>query len=259
MKIAENFLVNFDTPFENIWDTPIYRIFSMEKFLTSLNENMLFLVKTKLWEDPFEAFLLKQVIWKTDGTEDYPFAKNLTENFYGHCWTFLPESNFLWKIYAPSSDGIMVKSSLRKLYNLFMENPSSTGQYFLGKIDYWQESRILEYFENQKMAEELFSETGNKLLLKSLFIKRKEFAEEQEVRLVYYSENTFGDKMPITKVGFEFKRVHLFNELSDELILDPRVDYIRQDSISHLIKKLGFTGTIKKSSLFNAPILKLRV
>ncbi len=220
---------------------------------------MIFLVKTKRWEDPFEAFLQKQLIWKVDGSENYPFADHLVENFFGQCWTFLKESNFLWKIYAPNNDGVIVRSSLKKLYDMFVDNPFDYGNFYLGKIDYWVESRIKEYFENEENVKELLSERGAKLFLKSFFIKRKEFQEEQEVRLIYYSDSAYGEGLDVTKNGFTFEKRHLFNDLADELILDPRIDHIRQESIIQLIKKLGYKGPITKSKLFDPPFLTLRV
>lgn len=259
MSILNKQLINFDTSFDKIWDKPIYRVFSLEKFLTSLNENVLFLVKTKCWEDPYEAFLQKQLVWKDDGSENYPFAEHLVENFYGQCWTFLKESNFLWKIYAPNNDGIIVKSSLKKLYDLFVDNPSDYGDFFLGKIKYWEEGRIKKFFQAKRNVEELLSDKGAIFFLKSFFVKRVEFKEEQEVRLIYYSRSAYGAGMNVTKNGFTFEKRHLFNDLADELILDPRIDPIRQDSISNLIKKLGYTGPINKSNLFDIPILSLRV
>ena len=259
MNSRINQLVNFNKTIEEIGDTPVYRVFSLEKFVTSLNENNIFLVKTRKWEDPFEAFLLKQLVWKIDGSENYPFAESLVENFFGQCWTFLKESNFLWKIYAPNNDGIIVRTTLRKLYDLFVDEPSDYGTFFLGKVDYWEEKKIKEYFETEKNVEELLSDKGAELFLKSLFIKRKEFEEEKEVRLIYYSESAYGEGISITKNGFVPGRMHLFNELADELILDPRIDPVRVDSITQLIKKLGYNGSIKRSTLFDIPILTLRV
>jgi hypothetical protein len=258
-QTMDDYLIHFDKPLDEIRDSPICRIFPLERFLTSLNENHLFLVKTRSWEDPYEAFLMKQLIWKEDGSESYPFDPRLIEKFYGQCWTYLKESNFLWKIYAPHEDGIIVKSSLGKLYDLFVKGSFDEGNFFLGNVLYWEENKIIQYFEDENVLEELLSDKGSKLLLKSLFIKRKEFEEEKEVRLIYVDEKVFDKENKIIKTGFTYESLQLFNEIADELVLDPRINHIQLDSIADLIIKLGYKGKISKSTLFESPVLKLRV
>jgi hypothetical protein len=254
----EKYLINIDTTIVDFLDTPVYRVFSLEKFLTSLHENSLFLVKTKLWEDPYEAFLLKQLIWKIDGTENYPFSKNYVENFFGQCWTFLNESNLLWKVYAPNNDGIVVKSTIGKIVDLFIKDQPDFGEYYFGKVNYLNEKNICEYYEQEEMVKGLVSEKGKEIIIKSLFEKRIEFKLEEEIRLIFFNTFSCGKNSKITKNGYSLDKKHLFNALADEIIIDPRIDKIRNKSIIDLIKKIGYDGEISQSKLYQLPILKLR-
>jgi len=256
---ATQYLINFDNINDAVLDTPIYRIFSLEKFLTSLNENLLFFVKTKSWEDPFEAFLLKQLIWAEDGSENYPWEEAVGENFYGQCWTFLKESNFLWKIYAPNCDGVLVRSSIRKIVNLFLEGQDDRGKFYFGKVKYWPEEKIKEHFENKSIVEGMLNENRLTTVLHSLFIKRQEFKQEEEVRLIYVKAYGGIKDISVIQNGYAHERLHLFNELVDELIIDPRLDDLRANIIKRLIIKLGFIKPLRKSTMFDSPYLKLRV
>jgi len=255
----QKYLLNFEEPIENLLHTPIYRVFSLEKFLTSLNSNQLFLFKAKHLEDSYEAFLLKQLIWKEDGSENYPFPELSLENFFIQSWTFLEESYLLWNAYAPNKDGIIVKSTIGKMIELFLKNDVSWGKFFLGKIEYWSQIEIIKYFEDKKIVNKLVSGNGFEVLIKSLLIKRKAFEQEDEVRLIYVSSHNHGKDQKISQHGFTFESRHLFNELASEIILDPRIESIRYASISDLIKKIGYTGKISKSTLYDSPYLKLRI
>lgn len=171
----------------------------------------------------------------------------------------MEESNFLWKIFAPNSDGIIVKSTPRKIYELFADKFANSGDFFLGKIDYWTQSKIKSHFEDEKLVARLLSAQGYEVLLESLFIKRKEFLEEQEMRLIYFSEHAFGENMNLTRNGYEKESKNLFESLAEELILDPRIHNDRIDPIKKLIKDLGYGGPIRRSTLMDIPSLQLRV
>lgn len=40
-------------------DTPVYRIFSYERFIELITTNQLVLVQPSMWDDPYENFFLK--------------------------------------------------------------------------------------------------------------------------------------------------------------------------------------------------------
>jgi hypothetical protein len=257
--LTHDCLLNFDEINDEVLDTPIYRVFALEKLLTSLNENQLFFVKPRCWDDPYEAFLLKQLIWASDGSDNYPFLDEIKETVYGQCWTFLNESNFLWKIYAPNFDGVIAKSTIRKIIKLFLDSAHGGGQFYLGKVKYMPEQKIKELYENKDTVNQLFTVDALKIIIDSLLVKREEFRQEEEIRLIYHDPNYIIKENEIMKSGYSFDRLHLFNDLTEELVLDPRIDSIRADSITRLIQKLGYRNPIRKSMLFEQPFLKLRI
>jgi len=66
----------------------------------------------------------------------------------------------LWEICAHNNDGIIARSTLKKLYDLFDNNSSDYGNFFLGKVDYWRKDNIITYFEDEKIVEEILSLDG---------------------------------------------------------------------------------------------------
>jgi hypothetical protein len=247
------FLLNFDNFSEEILDTPIYRVFSFDKFLISLNQNTLQLIKPKLWDDPFEGFLLNQIFWsKIEKGKYYEFEDLYKERFYGQCWTLRNESNFLWRIYAPNKDGIMIKSTIRKFYDNFQNMPG--GNTYLGKVEYLTQGQIIDRFSNVESKSDY-----EELIITSLLIKRTEFKEEQELRLLYYSgDSAHKDVTPIS-LGFNKDYKNIGETLFDEVIVDPRVDRVRFDFFRKIIHDLGYNGRIIRSELFDKPILKFEI
>ena len=79
-------------------DKPLYRIFSFQRLEEIFQENKLTLVKPRLWEDPFENFILNSTGYLADGRE---FQIGFRDNFYGQCWSLTIESDAMWRIYSP--------------------------------------------------------------------------------------------------------------------------------------------------------------
>lgn len=74
----------------------------MDKFLISLNEKSLHLIKPKLWDDPFEGFFLDHTFWRSNRGTKLNWIPDIDkERFYAQCRTFKNESDFLWLLYAP--------------------------------------------------------------------------------------------------------------------------------------------------------------
>ena len=248
-----SFLLNFDEINNKILDTPINQVFSMDKFLISLNQNSLHLIKPRLWDDPFEGFLLNQVFWsKIEKGMYYEFEDLYRERFYGQCWTLKSESDFLWRIYAPNKDGIMVKSSIRRVFDNFQNMPG--GNMYFGKVKYLTQSQIEDKFSSIDSQQDY-----ENLIIESLLLKRTEFIEEQELRLLYYSENSaHKDSTPIG-LGYDKNVKKIGDVLFDEILLDPRIDRVRFDYLRKIIQDLGFNGKIERSTLYDKPIVKIEI
>lgn len=238
---------------EHDLDKPVYRVFSLEKFITSINENSLHFVKPRTWDDPFEGFLFKcKICSKLDKKKYYEFEDLYSERFYAQCWSLKKESDLLWRVYAPNRDGILVQSSLRKIYENFSSMPG--GKMYLGKIKYLSQEQIENDFGRLKHKDNLLP-----LVIQSLLAKREEFSEEQEIRIIYFSEQSAHKQNQPTLLGYDAKISSLSERLFDKVVIDPRLNSFRADSVIKLINSLGYKGNIEQSSLYKMPDFTITV
>jgi hypothetical protein len=101
-------------------DTPIYRVFPKERLIQTMQASRNTLVKPRLWDDPFENFILKSVAAANTGMRIH--FDTIRENFYGQCWTFnTDETDALWRIYSHAKDGFRVRTTIRKLFDQFYD------------------------------------------------------------------------------------------------------------------------------------------
>ena len=67
---------------------PIYRIVSCEQFSNILSVRENGLVRPKMWEDPFENFILNAIVVARDGTKA---IIGYRDQLYGQCWSLHKE------------------------------------------------------------------------------------------------------------------------------------------------------------------------
>ncbi|MCO5238285.1 MAG: DUF2971 domain-containing protein, partial [Chitinophagaceae bacterium] len=209
------------------------------------------LVKPALWDDPFENFLYKQ-----DNLGTKRKFNLYRERFYGQCWTLnTAETDALWRIYSPLKNGVRVKTTIEKLHEGFYDlshfYPST--HFFVGKVLYQEEGEIIRFFENPLLLEDYLGESSNHTgHAQSLFVKRKEFEHENEVRLIRYADESEYD---LAKMIYKYE-INPF-ETFEELIFDPRHPdrYFEKDKA--IIRELGYDGEISKSKLYQLPKLKI--
>jgi hypothetical protein len=82
----------------NLKNQYIYRIISIDRLFELFANNENVLVSPKKWEDPFENFISKSKVLKTDGEiVDFDFRNEI----YGQCWSQHKVSDAMWRIYSP--------------------------------------------------------------------------------------------------------------------------------------------------------------
>ena len=65
-------------------DQPIFRIIPIHRLFELFSENVNILVNPKLWDDPFENFIMNSTIKFKSGIG---LGIGFKENLYGQCWT----------------------------------------------------------------------------------------------------------------------------------------------------------------------------
>ncbi|MBH5328062.1 DUF2971 domain-containing protein [Eikenella sp. S3360] len=219
-------------------DKPIYRIFPIHRFLEILDTNKLTLLKPKLWDDPFENALLSST-FIISGEKTSIAARN---SVYAQCWTWLRESDAMWRIYSPNKDGIRVSTTPRKLLNSLHGQVGEFAKVrgFIGQVKYFKKSELID-----KLKEINLLKTDGSGIAESLLYKREAFQHEDEIRLIYFGR----DKLcQYDTFKFDINPIELF----DILLFDPRINpYLKKAYKDHIIKKGRFK--FRRSSLYEAP------
>ena len=126
---------NFLNLKDNQLDAYIYRVFPLERLYELFRNRQNVLVRPSKWEDPFENFILNSPARLTDGTV---VSFGFNNDFYGQCWTLLPSSDALWRIYSPDKTSVRVRTTVRKLLSSLQVTLAEWAHEltFVGKVRY---------------------------------------------------------------------------------------------------------------------------
>ncbi len=230
---------------------PVFRVIPIDRLLQLFNEKKNTLVKPELWDDPFENFFLKSKGRSANNT--IISLDDLRKNLYGQCWTLNEEeTDALWRIYSPFKNGVRIKTTVNKLFDSFFNESDDYApiSYFVGRVFYDDEDKIVNYFEKNLNAGDLL-QTDGKGIVKTLLIKRKEFKHENEARLIYFNQ-----RKKITDNFFKYN--FDTNNIIEEILFDPRMEHALYQTYESIIKNFGFAGSIIKSKLYQFRELNLR-
>ena len=241
---------------ESDLDTPIYRIMKFSTLKRIFFEKKLTLVKPKIWDDPFENFILNSTGRLSDGSE---FEITFRDNYYGQCWSLVKESDAMWRIYSPCStknkikeyDGVKVKTTIRKLftplYNMNIDRIANGETYtfysFIGRVQYKSTKDLINMLnDKEKMSNKIFDTTGWGQA-SSFFLKRKAFSHEKEIRIIHKCnyENNGSDIFQ-----FNINPIDIF----DEIVFDPRMSTEKYKKSKKELRNLEYKKKIIQSGLY---------
>lgn len=236
--------------------TPVYRVFSKQRLLEMFTNKKLTLLTPRKWDDPFENFLAKCKA-TVDGVPNIDIS-GLFKNFYGQCWTLNPESDAMWRIYSHTKDGARVSTTagrlLRSIYN--PSDPFAAMSYYIGSVGYETEPDLRKLFEHPENASGAALDATGRGQAMTLFLKRTEFKHEAEVRLLYqFNKDGCSDQRPEDIWQFD---IHP-NELFDDVLFDPRMDEAIFPAEEQRLRTLGFAKSVKQSTLYKVPNLKIKL
>lgn len=217
----------------------LFRIFSFDGLLQMLNEKANYLVKTSLWEDVYENFILKEVIKKDDKEMS---MNSLVDIFYGQCWTSRKSSDAMWRIYSPDKKSVRIKTRVGKLYNIKTPND---GAFILGQVRYYSQAKIEEDINNLPVLTkgEIIA-----LIIQSLFTKRNSFSHEAEYRVIYVP-NLDKEKVDSPAKSFLINPI----DFIENIYFDPRAENAYVERCTKILTD-AFKypkSRIKKSSLYS--------
>lgn len=222
-------------------DKPIYKYIPLKYVLQMLKSRQMYFSKVKRWEDTYENFFLKQD-FRIDGK--MLSADNLAEQVYGQSWTLLAESDAMWRIYSninkQNDVAIKVKTTARKLYDAIYTKDECMATTYIGIVQYLYKNQLNTWMRNLNLTG--LQDFGN-YVVESMFMKRKPFVHEMEVRPIVFLDHDEGDGI-----------VYAFNpdDMFEQYVIDPRLD---KESAKKIMIKLLKAGCdpkkVKQSTLYS--------
>ena len=166
-------------------------IMRLDYFLKLLAGGEHYLSALTSWEDPWEAKLYQDVgvIYNKNRRQDMPLSfDEILKQFFASCWSTKPDDLAMWQGYTSRVlnyrlRSVQVVTTAGDLFSAFDEDVQEA--LTLGAIEYLSADKLLA--DNQQIKPEYvknMTSHGNMDLF-PLFIKRDDFAHENEVRLVY--------------------------------------------------------------------------
>lgn len=236
---------NFLNLTEKEKDQPIYRIISVRRLFELFINRHNVLVKPKLWEDPFENFMMNSTGELEDGQL---FSIGFREHFFGQCWTRTKESDAMWRIYSHNKDGAKISTTPRKLLNALYDSGGKLRDIscFIGKVNYYTTAQLQSLLQSKGLS--WMTDSSGVGQAQTLLFKRYPFEHENEVRIIYNSQGSVNGDV------FSFPIDPL--KLIDDIVFDPRMEYKEFSNYKSQIRELGFAHKIVKSNLYKMPNLK---
>lgn len=221
-------------------DKPIYKYIPLKYVLQMLKTKQLYMSKVKDWEDTYENFYLKQD-FRVQGM--MLRADHLANQVYGQSWTLQNESDAMWRIYSNikkiNDVAIKVKTTSRKLFDAIYTDDACMATTSIGLVQYLYKNELNKWLKSLNLTG---AQDFGKHVVPSMYMKRKPFAHEMEVRPIVFLDHDAGPGL--------FYDIDP-NLLFDEYVIDPRLDNATATKVmTKLLKAAGDPKKVKQSMLY---------
>lgn len=216
-------------------DKPIYKYIPLKYVLQMLKTKQLYMSKVKDWEDTYENFYLKQD-FRVKGM--MLRADHLANQVYGQSWTLQNESDAMWRIYSNikkiNDVAIKVKTTSRKLFDAIYTDDACMATTSIGLVQYLYKNELNKWLKSLNLTG---AQDFGKHVVPSMYMKRKPFAHEMEVRPIVFLDHDAGPGL--------FYDIDP-NLLFDEYVIDPRLDNATATKVmTKLLKAAGDPKKVK--------------
>ena len=196
----------------------IYKFMSFPAFVDMVQRKALHFVLPSEWEDTEETSFVYEWAGGLDSAINKYMALILVNRTYAQSWTWLDESDAMWRIYSFDNQSLRIKvdvSSINQLNGVKMI-----------RVEY--SDSLIPY----PKAELSHSE----MLMKYIAQKRKAFEHEKEVRLLYL------DKIQEEKIEPSIRNVYYFLKGKTGNIEDVDIDKINLDEFKEYVEYSNICG-----------------
>jgi hypothetical protein len=215
----------------------VYRMVRLEYLYELFIQRENVLVRPEIWDDQYENIRAR-------------LGQSVGDHCcYGQCWTLNKASDAMWRIYSPMPKEpprkytVRIRSTIHRLFESLSACCKSSDSAFIGKVRYLNTPALIKYIKRSSNAS-LQSEA------ESLLVKRPAFRHERAIRLLLVTNSNSGRlfRYPVDPNG-----------LVCQMMLDPRLDPKQAEELKREVRtKTGFEGPIKRSLLYEEPVIMKR-
>lgn len=223
---------------------PVFRYMKYQHFLDWVKTGQYWISNICRWEDPYENYLLKCPLLDKFGQR----ISKIGLPRYGQCWTMLPESDAMWRIYSEvsrgqaddtlesSGIGVRIKTTAERLQKI----PSIITGFNLGHIGPVKYTKQTDIERNMRRLQLKNTKEYWDACDKALFEKRVEFSHEQEFRFVF-SCNFNRDPLDMDYCYPDYIEGQITpQELIEEVTFDPRIPISEFQAKQKELIEMGF-------------------
>jgi len=236
----------FEEPAE---DTIIWRYVDFTKFVSYLERNALFFVRSDQLPDKYEGKFTETdaQLWeqrlqptiKLNQLEIYDRIRRIVNISSWHIND--TESAAMREICLQSNEGVAIKSTFRRLKDSFL--PHKQDDIFIGKVKY------IDYTREMIPKGYIFN---------PFLYKRKSFEHERELRavLLKFASQQESVEKPILYVDPKWFGIYVKTDLDrliDAIVVSPSVPDWFIDLVSSIMKKYGLNKKVEQSELSKEP------
>lgn len=242
-------------------DSVLLRFMSKKYFLDMINNSCNTLMHVSTWSDVYEGLIykLKYYLKDNNGVYQSTSLNSLYKYYYGQCWSLLPyASEVLWNARCRKGDGVCIKTTVGKLaanITAVME-PKWVGVACDLKRVKYRSSRGVKSFVNQMSNQQVANAIQSSFpgLMGLFFVKRNEFSDEKEVRLLVSDPQQGAFVAGNSLVSYKVDKTNFL----EEVILDPRMGRKTVSQIKKVVSKVGWLCNgqslkVTQSDLYDFP------
>lgn len=210
-------------------DPSLYRILPFHRVVQIFEQKQLYFAHPSTWSDPYETKLRHRE----------------SDRVFAQCWCRRGVSDAMWRIYSPDSLGVRIRTT-RPLLTISLKTAAAVLgiRTIIKQVKYLPESELSH--EIEAIADELAQQHDSKLACEPLFMKRRAFHHEAEVRAVTYVPPNCamaldgGLRLPVDP-----------HFLIQSILVDPRAPKEFVGAYKYyLSEKLGYAGRVGQSALY---------
>lgn len=241
---------DFDHPDANLLNnlepsTRLFRFLPTCRLLQLVLERQFMLARPSKWADPFENFLSKTTFVLNGESIGF----NLTDDFFGQCWTLREECDGLWRNYCGKNldSGVRIETTAEKLLRAIWNGRDrfASLRTFVGKVVYLDDEELKGVLQGCMGYGHWLTSPNGDGMAQTLLMKRTEFEYEHEVRALVSDPDHADDHKPIPIKP---------NDFIDSVMFAPKVaDKQQEECIDHLVAA-GFDQSkilVARSTLYD--------